>query len=57
MGAKISISNKKIIQNEPICDINVKYTSRLKAINLDKNDVIAMIDEIPIFSLVCWFHH
>ena len=53
MGAKISISNKKIIQNEPICDINVKYTSRLKAINLDKNDVIAMIDEIPIFSLVC----
>lgn len=53
MGAKISISNEHLLQNEPVCDINIKYTKKLNAITINREQAIAMIDEIPIFSLIC----
>ena len=53
MGANISTTNKHLLQNESVCDINIKYTKKLKAITINRKKAIAMIDEIPIFSLIC----
>jgi 3-phosphoshikimate 1-carboxyvinyltransferase len=51
MMANISLVNHREISNEPVCDIEVKY-SKLKAVNIDASIVPRMIDEIPIFVLI-----
>ncbi|MDR1474508.1 MAG: 3-phosphoshikimate 1-carboxyvinyltransferase [Endomicrobium sp.] len=51
MGANISLVNHREISNEPVCDIEVKY-SKLKAINIDASIIPRMVDEIPIFVLI-----
>ena len=53
----VYVQNKKIHQNEIICDINIKYTPKLKSTNISKKNIVSMIDEIPIFSLICAFAH
>tara|TARA_Y100000996_G_scaffold143719_1_gene110382 strand:+ start:32 stop:1252 length:1221 start_codon:yes stop_codon:yes gene_type:complete len=55
MGAKIKIFNKNKVQNEIIADINIMYSPNLCGITIDKNMVVSMIDEIPIFALVASF--
>ena len=55
MGAKIKIFNKNKVQNEVIADINIMHSPNLCGITLDKNMVVSMIDEIPIFALVASF--
>ena len=55
MGANIEIYNQRISYNEPIADIKIKYTKKLKGIHLTKDLVVSMIDEIPIFALVASF--
>ncbi len=56
MGAKISIKN---ISKEECgiqsCDIYVKYGESLNGIKIKGDDVIGMIDEIPIFSIIGCF--
>ena len=52
MGANITISNTEERYNEIICNIHVKHTPCLEGVTLSTDDVTAMIDEIPIFSLV-----
>ena len=52
MGGNIKISNKQLRHNEMTCDIHTQYTKTLKAITLLKEDISAMIDEIPIFALI-----
>ena len=51
MGANITLTNLREVSNEPVCDINVKY-SKLKAINVSSDIVPRMVDEIPVFVLV-----
>jgi 3-phosphoshikimate 1-carboxyvinyltransferase len=51
MGAEISLINLREISNEPVCDIEVKY-SKLKAANIDASIVPRMVDEIPVFVLI-----
>ncbi|MDR3196061.1 MAG: 3-phosphoshikimate 1-carboxyvinyltransferase [Endomicrobium sp.] len=51
MGADISLMNPRKVSNEPICDIEVRY-SKLKAVNVDASVVPRMVDEIPIFVLI-----
>ncbi|MBI44944.1 MAG: 3-phosphoshikimate 1-carboxyvinyltransferase [Candidatus Marinimicrobia bacterium] len=55
MGANIRISRKKIQCNEPICNMQIKYTKNLNSINLYQDDIITMIDEIPAFALLASF--
>ncbi len=53
MGAKINIKN--IAEggcSERVCDIHVEYTQFLNAANIEGDEVIPMIDEIPIFCIV-----
>ncbi|SVE51549.1 uncharacterized protein METZ01_LOCUS504403, partial [marine metagenome] len=37
------------------CDINAKYSKALDGISIKGNDIISMIDEIPIFCVVASF--
>lgn len=55
MGAKIIISKKRNMYRETIADINIKYSKKLKGINLTQSDAINMIDEIPVFALVACY--
>tara|TARA_B100001142_G_scaffold225918_1_gene224061 strand:- start:23395 stop:24627 length:1233 start_codon:yes stop_codon:yes gene_type:complete len=55
MGAKIKISNIRMIQFEKVADINVKYSKLLRSVILSKQDVINMIDEIPVFALIACY--
>ena len=54
MGAKISYLNKKINNNEKICDIEVK-SSKLNGCELDADIAKLMIDEYPIISIAASF--
>lgn len=51
MGAKISIKNIKIRNNEPVGDIVIK-SSKLKGITIKGNIIPRVIDEIPIISVI-----
>ena len=54
MGANISFTNKKIINNEYVADILVE-SSNLKGCELDESMAKLMIDEYPILSIAASF--
>ncbi len=51
MGADIEISHMKSISGEPVADIYCKGGKELKAINITKEKIPAMIDEFPILCV------
>lgn len=50
MGANIVVFNKKIVNNEPIGDIEIKY-SPLKACTIEGDIIGRTIDELPIITV------
>lgn len=52
MGARIKIKNLREIGAEPVGDIEVESSS-LKGIEVDKEDIPRLIDEIPILAVAC----
>ena len=54
MGARISLLNKRILNNEEVCDIEV-FSSELKGCDLDSSLAKLMIDEYPILSIAASF--
>ena len=52
MGAKIKISNINHRFYESMCTIESQFTPNLKAIKIDQSNIIQLIDEIPILSIV-----
>jgi len=54
MGAKIKIKNKRIINNEPVADIESE-SSVLSGIKIDKEFIPNIIDEIPILCVAAAF--
>lgn len=54
MGGNITIENKKVVNNEPIGNLRVKY-SKLRPIIIKKEDIGTMIDEIPIIAVAAAF--
>ena len=54
MGANIQIKNKKIESNEEVGDIVVK-SSKLTGVQVPKNIIPNIIDEIPILSIAAAF--
>lgn len=50
MGANIRVCNRKYINNEPVADVQVKY-SKLKGTLIDGDIVGTLIDEIPIIAV------
>ena len=51
MNADILLENIENFQNEPVGDIVVKK-SKLQGVTVDASDVVDMVDEIPIFTLL-----
>ena len=52
MGANIIIENKRIISNEPVGDIIVKGKQELKGIQIEKQDIPRIIDELPLLAII-----
>jgi len=50
MGGKIAIKNERIINNEPVVDIEI-FSSKLNSIEIEKEKMPAIIDEIPILCV------
>jgi 3-phosphoshikimate 1-carboxyvinyltransferase len=50
MGADIQVVNERVLSNEPVADIIVKY-SKLKGIELSGSIMPRLIDEIPIIAV------
>ena len=51
MGAGIIVQNKKNINGEKVGDLQVYYKP-LYGININRNDISSMIDELPILAIV-----
>lgn len=51
MGGKIEFINERDVSGEKIGDIKISY-SRLKAINISEEDIPALVDELPILSIL-----
>lgn len=51
MGAKIKLTNLRMLYNEPVADI-VAESSRLRSVKVDADDVPSMIDELPLLAVV-----
>ncbi|QUY41896.1 3-phosphoshikimate 1-carboxyvinyltransferase [Acaryochloris marina] len=56
MGASISIEDQYNIAGEPCGDIRVRH-SKLRGIELSSDQVLTMIDEIPIFAVLSLAAH
>ena len=54
MGAKINLLNRRFLNNEEICDIEVFY-SKLNGCELSPEIAKLMIDEYPILSIAACF--
>ncbi|MFA5014227.1 MAG: 3-phosphoshikimate 1-carboxyvinyltransferase [Actinomycetota bacterium] len=50
MGGKIVIKNQRIINNEPVVDIEA-FSSKLNSIEMGKGEIPGIIDEIPILCV------
>jgi 3-phosphoshikimate 1-carboxyvinyltransferase len=51
MGADIEIRNVRNLSGEPVADIHCKGRSELKAVNITKEKIPALIDEFPILCV------
>jgi 3-phosphoshikimate 1-carboxyvinyltransferase len=51
MGADIEIYNIRNLSGEPVADIHCKGGAKLKAINITKEKIPALIDEFPILCV------
>ena len=53
MGADIKIKNiKNVSGGENVCDLRVKYAGKLIAENIDIDNIIPLVDEIPVLSII-----
>lgn len=52
MGADIELINKREVSGEPVSDIHCKSSENLKAVNITKEQIPSLIDEIPILCIV-----
>tara|TARA_Y100001936_G_scaffold58337_1_gene57531 strand:+ start:256 stop:1506 length:1251 start_codon:yes stop_codon:yes gene_type:complete len=57
MGGNISILNKKKYYGEYMGDIIVTYSPNLISVNINKSQIVSMIDEVPIFSVLSCYAH
>jgi 3-phosphoshikimate 1-carboxyvinyltransferase len=53
-GADIAFENERVVACEPVADLLVK-PSCLRPLNLDKEEVAKMVDEVPILSVLASF--
>ena len=54
MGGNVKILNKRLVNNEVLGDVEVKY-SKLKPVTIYKEEIGTMVDEIPIIAVAAAF--
>jgi len=52
MGANIEYINQREQAGEPVADILVRYSPDLKGVEVEKQEIPSMIDELPLLALV-----
>ncbi len=52
MNANITMKNNRVISNEEVADIEIKY-SKLEPINIGGDIISSLIDELPILFIAC----
>ena len=52
MGADIRYENLRELSGEPVADLYVRYSGRLKGVEVLPEEVPSMIDELPILAVV-----
>ncbi len=52
MGAELTYENEREFSGEPVADILVRGSGRLKAVKVYPEEVPSMVDEIPILAVV-----
>ncbi|WP_340690992.1 3-phosphoshikimate 1-carboxyvinyltransferase [Hydrogenobacter thermophilus] len=52
MGAYVEYANVREVSGEPVADIVVEGGRKLKGLNITKEDVPSLIDELPLLALV-----
>jgi 3-phosphoshikimate 1-carboxyvinyltransferase len=52
MGAYVEYANVREVSGEPVADIVVEGGRKLKGVNITKEDVPSLIDELPLLALV-----
>ena len=50
MGARITLSNRRILHGEPVADVHIEHTP-LKGICVPPQEVPGMIDELPVLAV------
>jgi 3-phosphoshikimate 1-carboxyvinyltransferase len=55
MNGDISIGNQRVVEGEPVGDIEVRSSELKGNIELKRNDVTDIIDEVPILTVVSMF--
>jgi len=55
MGGSIEIDNERIVEGEPIGDLNVHYSELKSNLELCGAEVVDLIDEIPILAVTALF--
>ena len=51
MGTEIAFTNARLVNNEPVCDIEVKAPDQLNSTDIGSAEVPLGIDELPILAL------
>ncbi len=54
MGAKLKVQNQRLEGNEPVADLHIE-SSRLKAVEINKEIVARVIDELPVLAVAACF--
>ncbi|MCS6876128.1 MAG: 3-phosphoshikimate 1-carboxyvinyltransferase [Aquificaceae bacterium] len=52
MGAHVSYENLRELSREPVADVYVRYSGRLRAVEVKPEEVPSLIDEIPVLAVV-----
>ncbi len=52
MGADVQLIKQREVSGEPVADILARYSETLKAVEIGPDEVPAMIDEFPIFTIL-----
>jgi len=53
MGADVRIENQRAVSGEPVGDVIVTGTERLRSINICGDSIPTMIDELPLLAVLC----
>ena len=52
MGANIEIINRRVVSNEPVADIFVRGGNKLKGIEISREEIPFLIDELPLIAVI-----